>query len=148
MLFTFSTEVRFTIVRRVPPSSSPPSALFAQHLPPPKPAPPSPPASFTTRSRNWLHQRGLLLESFGNPFAWMTGQRDETENGSTSGSSNTTLVEKGKADISSPAPPASASAAHVWFCIMYQLYHPNLSDARDVSFLSGIILSCLCLSRS
>jgi hypothetical protein len=60
----------------------------------------------------------------------MSGPRDDGASKSGVGNGDTTLVEKGKADISSPAPPAAASAAHVWFCI---LYVPNVFHCCTIS---------------
>ncbi len=50
----------------------------------------------------------------------MSSQRDEVANKDSSEGDNSSLAEKGKADVSSPASATSVSVAHVWFCIVYE----------------------------
>jgi hypothetical protein len=50
----------------------------------------------------------------------MTSHRVNSGDEVSSGSGDATLADKGKAEVSSPAPASSASAAHVWFCILYE----------------------------
>ncbi len=50
----------------------------------------------------------------------MSSQRNEVAEKDSGEGGNSTLSEKGKADVTSPASSASVSVAHVWFCILYE----------------------------